>query len=92
MVLAKDKGRTVEVRLTSPEIIEAIPGKIVTVTFLVSNLTDREETFFEELKLPSGCQPLVPFDIPLTLKPGGQEEEIAAKVLPRPRRIKMIEE
>ena len=53
--LPQGKGHGVEVRITSPKIVTVEPGRIVTASFLVKNNTDKEEEFFESLKLPAAC-------------------------------------
>ncbi len=80
-IFAEIKGHGVEVRLTSPGIVETLPGKIVTSTFLVSNHTNQKEIFLEELKLPSRWQPLIPLDS-FPLKPGEKELRIIALSVP----------
>ena len=80
-IFAEIKGRGVEVKLTSPRIIETLPGKIVTSSFLVSNHTSQKEIFLEELKLPSRWQPLVPEDA-FPLKPKEKEFRIIAFSVP----------
>ena len=52
--LAESEGHSVEVRSTSPKLLETEPGKIITASFLVANRAEDEEEFFEELVLPSG--------------------------------------
>jgi len=76
------KGHGVGVRLTSPKLAEIEPGKIITGSFLVSNNTDREEVFFEELKLPLGWQVIAPQGIPFKLEDREQEVRIVAFSVP----------
>jgi len=64
---AQGKGYGVEVRARSPLQISTKPGRIISVSVLITSFQTREETFIEEIKLPEGWQPLVPpgrFSIP----------------------------
>jgi hypothetical protein len=76
------KGHGVEVRLTSPKLAEVEPGRIVTGSLLVSNNTEHEELFFEELKLPPGWQVIAPQGIPFKLESKKQEVRIIAFSVP----------
>ncbi|MGB2804411.1 MAG: hypothetical protein WBD64_05900 [Candidatus Zixiibacteriota bacterium] len=80
--LAQDKGHGVEVRSTSPELLEIEPGKIVSASFLVSNRTRDEEEFYEKLTLPVGWQEIVSDDLPFKLKSGEQRVRIFAFLVP----------
>ena len=67
---AQGKGYGVEVRARSPLQISTKPGRIISVSVLITSFQTREETFIEEIKLPEGWQPLVPpgrFSIPAYL-------------------------
>ena len=57
---AQGKGQGVEVRTVSPKLQEAVPGGILSVSFLVTNRTDGEEEFIESLQLPEGWQAIIP--------------------------------
>jgi len=78
---AEVKGHGVEVRLTTPKLAEIEPGKIVTRSFIVSNNTEFEEEFFEELKLPPEWQVIIPL-IPFKLKAKEQQVRIVAFLVP----------
>jgi uncharacterized membrane protein len=80
--LAQDKGHGVEVRSTSPELLEIEPGKIVSASFLVSNRTWDEEEFYEKLTLPAGWQEIVSDQFPFTLETGEQRVRIFAFLVP----------
>jgi predicted porin len=79
---AEDKGRRVEVRSTSHQIVEIQPGKIVTGSFLVSNHTRQEEELFEKLTLPAGWQEIVVDRFTLKLIPEEQEVRVVAFLVP----------
>lgn len=78
---AEIKGHGVEVRLTSPKLVEVEPGRFVTASFLVSDNTDREEEFFEELKLPPDWHIIIPL-FPFRLKAREQQLRIFAFSVP----------
>jgi len=80
--LAQDKGHGVEVRSTSPELLEIEPGKIVSASFLVSNQTWDEEEFYEKLTLPVGWQEIVSDRLPLRLEAGEERVRIFAFLVP----------
>ncbi len=80
---AQDRGYGVEVRSTSPELLEIEPGRIVTGSFLVSNKTQGEEEFIEELKLPAGWQEIISDQFPLRLKPEEQRVRVVAFMVPQ---------
>jgi hypothetical protein len=80
---AEDRGHGVEVRSTSPELLETQPGKIVTGSFLVSNHTEREEELFEKLTLPAGWQEIVSDEFTLKLKAEEQQVRVVAFLVPR---------
>ncbi|UCG12807.1 MAG: hypothetical protein JSU72_20440, partial [Deltaproteobacteria bacterium] len=68
--LAQGIGHGVEVRLTSPELIEVEPGKIVTGSFLISNTAGRRVELEETLELPHVVpqwRPLIPYSQPILL-------------------------
>jgi hypothetical protein len=70
-----EKGyQGVEVRSTSPELVEIKPGRIVTGSFLISNNTGREEEFIEKLILPAGWEEIISDQFPFKLAP--QEERV----------------
>jgi hypothetical protein len=70
---AQGKGYGVQVRPMVPPLIEANPGEIVSLSFVVENMTGREETFEEALALPEGWLVITPPDV-FTL--GGGEETV----------------
>jgi hypothetical protein len=78
---ARSKGYGVEVRLTSPKIVEVEPGKIVTATFQITNNTEREEEFFDALSRPTGWQMITPLT-PFSMKPFGRQFKIIAFSVP----------
>src|SRR4030067_3011031 len=78
---AEGKGHGVEVRLTTPKLIETVPGKIATAGFLVASVTGQEEEFLPELKLPSDWQAVVP-PAPFKLKAGERQVNIVAFLVP----------
>ena len=57
---AQGKGFGVEVRSVSPKMQDALPGRILSISYLVTNNTDSEEEFIENLQLPTGWQAIVP--------------------------------
>jgi hypothetical protein len=75
------KGHGVEVRLTSPKMIEVQPGKIITNTFVITNYTDQEADFFDRLNLPSNWQAIPPLT-PFKLRPGESQVKIIALSVP----------
>jgi hypothetical protein len=80
--IAEDKGHGVDVRQTSAELLETEPGKIVTASFLVSNRTEAEEEFLEELSLPPTWQKVVSDEPSFTLKAGEFQVRIMAFLVP----------
>jgi hypothetical protein len=80
--LAEDKGRGLEVRSTSSELLEIEPDKIVTASFLISNHTREEEEFKEELNLPDGWQEIASDEFSLRLKPDQQQVRVVAFFVP----------
>jgi hypothetical protein len=79
---AEDKGHGVEVRSTSPEILEVQPGKIVTGSFLVSNHTEAEEELSQRLTLPAGWQEIVADEFTLRLEAEEQQVRVVAFLVP----------
>jgi hypothetical protein len=79
---AEIKGNGVQVRASSPKLEQTEPGRIVTTSFLVSNYTETEEEFIEELILPAGWQKIVSQDFPLKLKPQEQQISVVAFLVP----------
>ncbi|MFH1452364.1 MAG: hypothetical protein ABIH00_00050 [Armatimonadota bacterium] len=49
-------GGELDLRLTSPKIVETDPGKIINVTFLIINRTQTEAQVADKLELPQGWQ------------------------------------
>ncbi len=79
--LAQGKGNGVEVRAVSPSLQDTEPGPIVSLSFLVTNTTDREEEFIEAVKLPSGWQSIIPTSS-FTLRPAEATTRIIALRVP----------
>ena len=79
---AQNRYPGVEVRSTSPELLEIEPGKIVTGSFLISNKTQGEEEFIEKLKLPADWQEIISDQFPLRLKPQEQRVRVVAFLVP----------
>jgi len=80
--LAEDGGYGVQVRSASPELVEVEPGRIVTGSFLVTNDTEEEEEFIEELKLPADWQEIISDEFPLRLKPEEKRVRVVAFLVP----------
>ncbi|RPJ00919.1 MAG: hypothetical protein EHM36_14050, partial [Deltaproteobacteria bacterium] len=76
------KGRGVEVRLTTPRLVEVEPGKIVTGSALVVNQSVQDEDFLEELNLPSGWNLVTPLSAPFHLKSNQRQVRIFAFQVP----------
>jgi hypothetical protein len=57
---AQGKGQGVEARLLSPAVIQAAPGRIVSLSFRVLSKVLTEEEFVEQVEVPEGWQVLVP--------------------------------
>jgi hypothetical protein len=79
---AEIKGKGVEVRANFQKLEETEPGRIVSTSFLVSNHTEGEEEFLEELILPVGWHSIVSRDFPLKLKPREQQICVVAFLVP----------
>jgi len=79
---AEHKGHGVEVRPTSAELLEIEPGKIVTASFLVSNLTGGDEEFAEELTLPAGWHKIVSDEPTFNLEAEESQVRIMALLVP----------
>ena len=75
------KGYGVQVRLMSPPLVQVKPGEIVSATFVVENMTGREETFEESLVLPEGWHAITPSDI-FTLQAGREAVRMLAFQVP----------
>ena len=80
--IAEGKGHNVEVRLSSPRLLEMEPGRIVTCSFIVSNHTYREEEFFETLNLPTDWQPIISSEFPFKLKAKQRLSRVMAFFIP----------
>ncbi|MGB3996813.1 MAG: hypothetical protein WBK71_09205 [Acetomicrobium sp.] len=75
--LAQGKGYGVEVRPMVPPLVEANPGEIVSLSFVVENMTGKEETFEESLALPEGWLVITPPDV-FTLREGEETVRVLA--------------
>lgn len=75
------KGYGVQVRLMSPPLVQVKPGEIVSATFVVENMTGREETFEESLVLPEGWHAITPSDV-FTLQTGQEAVRMLAFQVP----------
>ena len=80
-VLAQAKGYGVEVRAVSPELQEARPGGIVSISLRVTNRTDGEEEFLESLRLPPNWRSLIP-ELGFVLPASGATTRIVAFQVP----------
>jgi len=76
------KGHGVEVLLVSPQLIEAQPGHVLSLSLRVTNTTEAAEELTEALALPPGWQAITPLGI-LTLGP--HETQVRLIALPVPR-------
>lgn len=79
---AESEGHSVEVRSTSPKLLETEPGKIITASFLVASRAEDEEEFFEELVLPSGWWKVVSDDPSFSLEAEEPEVRVLAFMVP----------
>ena len=75
--LAQGKGYGVEVRPMVPPLVEANPGEIVSLSFVVENMTGKEETFEESLALPEAWHAITPPDV-FTLREGEETMRVLA--------------
>lgn len=71
------KGNGVEVLAVSPKLINTEPGKILSLSFRVTNKTKRDEEFIEALTLPQGWQAITPA-VSFVLHPGEAQARIVA--------------
>jgi len=60
VALAQGKGNGVEVRAVSAPLQDTAPGRIISLSFLATNQTDRQEEFIESLDVPAGWQAIIP--------------------------------
>lgn len=82
-VAAEDSSNgLIGIRSTSPGIIEANPGEVVTTGFVIFNRTGSEEEFREELTLPPAWQKVVSDDAGFKLKADEHEVRIMAFMIP----------
>jgi uncharacterized membrane protein len=65
----------------SPPLVQVKPGEIVSATFVVENMTGREETFEESLVLPEGWHAITPSDV-FTLQTGQEAVRMLAFQVP----------
>ncbi|MBN2184774.1 MAG: hypothetical protein JW746_05555 [Candidatus Krumholzibacteriota bacterium] len=73
--VAQWNGEGAEMRLTTPKIVNAEPGQIITAGFLLSNNSDLPLDLVESLdlsSLPEGWEPMIEYERELTLEPGKQ--------------------
>lgn len=75
------QGKGAEVRLVEPSLPDARPGEIISVSFIVKNMSGRSETFEESLSLPEGWRTIIPPDI-LTLNNGEEAVRTMAFKVP----------
>lgn len=76
------KENGVEVRASSRMFEEAQPGKIISISFQVTNHTDAEVELDQELTLPAGWQRITAKDSPLRLEPQKQQISVVAFLIP----------
>lgn len=80
------KGHGIEVRLTSPKLVEASPGTVVTASFLVTNHTAEREEVWESAEAAGTLQLVspAPASLPLSgeLDPRESEPRIVAVAVP----------
>ncbi len=81
-VAAQDLSRSIEVRSTSPELLETNPGNIVTASFLVSSQAGTEGEFSEELTLPLTWQKVASDELAFRLGPGESQVRVVAFLVP----------
>lgn len=81
-VIAQGKGNKVEVRSISPKLQESPPGSILSMSFIVTNRSDKDELFIERLQLPEGWQAVIPSGN-FTLRPSESATRIIAFQIPR---------
>lgn len=81
-VMAQGKGNKVEVRSISPKLQESLPSGILSMSFIVTNNSDKEELFIERLQLPEGWQAVIPSGN-FTLRPAESTTRIIAFQIPR---------
>ncbi|MGB2697991.1 MAG: hypothetical protein WBD28_09075, partial [Candidatus Zixiibacteriota bacterium] len=79
----EDRGNWVEVRSTSPQVLEIEPGRIVTGSFLISNNAESEEELIQTLNLPAGWEEIVSDEFPLRLNPEEQQIRVIAFLVPQ---------
>lgn len=81
-VMAQGKGNKVEVRAISPKLQESLPGGILSMSFIVTSRSDKDELFIERLQLPEGWQAVIPSGN-FTLGPAESATRIIAFQIPR---------
>lgn len=67
----------------SPETVQSLPKKVVTISFLVSNISGRSQELLEEVILPEGWSALFPPTSLLKLAAGSQEVRIFGFMVPQ---------
>ncbi len=77
---AKTDG--VEVRLTSAKGVDVEPGKVVSASFVVTNHSDQNDDFTEELIVPEGWTKIAPVGLPFELPAGGSAVRLVAFAVP----------
>lgn len=81
-VMVQGKGNKVEVRSISPKLQESLPGGILSMSFIVTSRSDKDELFIERLQLPEGWQVVIPSGN-FTLPPAETTTRIIAFQIPR---------
>ncbi|MBI2298716.1 MAG: hypothetical protein HYU66_07160 [Armatimonadetes bacterium] len=79
--LGQGKGQGVEVRAVSP-LLDTAHGRIISLSFRVTNHTTAEQELIEALTLPDGWQTIVPSGT-LTLRAGETTTRLMALQVPR---------
>lgn len=79
---AQGQERGVSLHLASSKITETSPNKIITVSFLIENTTDKEESFVDALALPPNWRRVFPASDPFILGPRGQSVRVLALFVP----------
>jgi hypothetical protein len=83
---AQGRGHIVDLTLTSPRLVLAEPGTIVTASYLVSNRTDGVVELDENLDLPTrpeGWQPAIAYKRLIILAAGEQKVQLVTFIVPK---------
>ncbi len=78
---AEDK-KWVEIRLSTSTLIESLPGKTISGNYLVINNTEREEEFYEEIRLPEGWSLAIQEDAFFSIEAGEKEIRVFGIFIP----------